>query len=37
MSIRLDHVSKLYGKQHVVRDVSLTVNSGELFVLLGSS
>jgi sulfate/thiosulfate transport system ATP-binding protein len=37
MSIRLEHVSKLYGKQHVVRDVSLTVNSGELFVLLGAS
>src|SRR5688500_18621935 len=37
MSIRLDHVSKLYGQQYVVRDVSLTVNAGELFVLLGAS
>ncbi len=37
MSIRLEHVSKFYGTQSVVCDVSLTVNSGELFVLLGAS
>jgi sulfate/thiosulfate transport system ATP-binding protein len=37
MSITLQNVSKAYGSQPVVRDVSLTIETGELFVLLGSS
>ena len=37
MSITLQHVSKSYGTEQVVRDVSLHVETGELFVLLGAS
>ncbi|HEY5903968.1 MAG TPA: ATP-binding cassette domain-containing protein [Anaerolineales bacterium] len=37
MSILLDHISKRYGGQAVVNDVSLEVGNGEFFVLLGSS
>lgn len=37
MSITVNHVSKSYGAEAVVRDVSLEVESGELFVLLGAS
>ncbi|MDX2160278.1 MAG: ABC transporter ATP-binding protein [bacterium] len=37
MSIKIDHIHKSYGTQMVVRDVSLHVETGELFVLLGAS
>jgi sulfate transport system ATP-binding protein len=37
MSIVLDNVSKSYGKQVVVKDLSLEIKAGELFVLLGAS
>ena len=37
MSIQLQEVSKNYGAQPVVRDFSLDIESGELFVLLGAS
>lgn len=37
MSIILDHVTKRYEKTTVVNDVSLEIETGELFVLLGSS
>ncbi|MBZ0286091.1 MAG: ABC transporter ATP-binding protein [Anaerolineae bacterium] len=37
MSIKLEHVSKAYGKQGVVDDFSLEIETGELFVLLGAS
>ena len=35
--IRLDNVSKSFGKVNVIDNVSLTVNSGELLVFLGPS
>ena len=35
--IRLDNVSKSFGAVSVIRDISLTVNSGELMVFLGPS
>lgn len=35
--IRYDHVAKTYTDQPVIRDVSFTVNQGELFVLVGPS
>ena len=37
MSIRLDGLTKRFGRQAVVDQVSLTLAPGELFVLLGSS
>jgi sulfate/thiosulfate transport system ATP-binding protein len=37
MSIQLEAINKSYGAQRVVRDVSLNIESGELFVLLGAS
>ncbi|MBE2272025.1 MAG: ABC transporter ATP-binding protein [Anaerolinea sp.] len=37
MSIQLERVNKSYGAQRVVRDVSLHIETGELFVLLGAS
>jgi ABC-type Fe3+/spermidine/putrescine transport system ATPase subunit len=37
MSIQLEHVHKSYDSQPVVRDVSLEIETGELFVLLGAS
>ncbi len=37
MSIRLNNVTKRYGKQTVVGGLSLEIQPGELFVLLGSS
>jgi sulfate/thiosulfate transport system ATP-binding protein len=37
MSIILDKVHKSYGKQMVVDDISLEIETGELFVLLGAS
>ncbi|MCF7922141.1 MAG: ATP-binding cassette domain-containing protein, partial [Candidatus Marinimicrobia bacterium] len=37
MSIVLQNLSKQFGDQLVVHDVSLEILDGELFVLLGSS
>jgi sulfate transport system ATP-binding protein len=37
MSITLKNVKKLYGTQAVVRDISLEIDPGEMFVLLGPS
>src|SRR5262245_51870016 len=37
MSILLDTVNKSYGPQPVIKDFSLEIESGELFVLLGAS
>ena len=37
MSILLENVSKRYGEQAVVNNVSLEIKDGEFFVLLGSS
>ena len=37
MSIILDNVTKTYGKQTIVDNVSLEIKTGELFVLLGAS
>jgi ABC-type Fe3+/spermidine/putrescine transport system ATPase subunit len=37
MSIVLEGVTKRYGEQVVVNNVSLEVKNGEFFVLLGSS
>jgi sulfate/thiosulfate transport system ATP-binding protein len=37
MSILLDSVSKRFGSQPVVNNISLEIESGELFVLLGAS
>jgi sulfate transport system ATP-binding protein len=37
MSIVIERASKVYGDKAVVRDVSLSVNAGEFFVLLGAS
>ncbi len=37
MTIQLDHLVKKYGRQTVVNDVSLEIEQGELFVLLGAS
>lgn len=35
--IRVEHVSKNFGKTHAVRDVSLTVNKGDIISLIGPS
>lgn len=37
MSIQLENISKYYGQQVVVNNVSLEIKDGEFFVLLGSS
>ncbi|MBA3872066.1 MAG: ABC transporter ATP-binding protein [Anaerolineae bacterium] len=37
MSIKLDKITKTYGKQVIVDNVSLEIQTGELFVLLGAS
>jgi sulfate transport system ATP-binding protein len=37
MSIQLENISKYYGSQVVVNNVSLEIKNGEFFVLLGSS
>lgn len=37
MSIQLENIHKSYGTQRVVRNVSLHIETGELFVLLGAS
>jgi iron(III) transport system ATP-binding protein len=35
--VRLENVSKSYGKQTVIRDLSITINDGECFTFLGPS
>jgi ABC-type sugar transport system ATPase subunit len=37
MSIQLENISKYYGQQVVVNNLSLEVKDGEFFVLLGAS
>lgn len=37
MSIKLEHVKKSFGKQEVLHDVNLTVEKGEVVVILGPS
>jgi sulfate transport system ATP-binding protein len=37
MSIELSHISKTYGEYQALRDVSLSINDGELVALLGPS
>ena len=35
MAIRIQHLNKFIGKQHVLRDICLTINDGEVVGLLG--
>jgi len=35
--IRLDHINKYYGSHHVLKDVSLTVEAGEVVCVIGPS
>ena len=35
MAIHIEHLNKYIGKQHVLRDISLTINDGEVVGLLG--
>ena len=35
MAIHIEHLDKYIGKQHVLRDISLTINDGEVVGLLG--
>jgi ABC-2 type transport system ATP-binding protein len=35
MAIHIQHVNKFIGKQHVLKDVSLSINDGEVIGLLG--
>ena len=35
--VELENVNKLYGKNHVVKEINLKVNEGEFLTLLGSS
>jgi len=35
--VELEHVSKIYGNEKVVDDISLSINKGEIFVLIGPS
>lgn len=37
VSVQLDHITKAFGTTYAVNDVSLTIESGELFFLLGPS
>lgn len=36
-SVRIEHLDKYYGDNHVINDVSLTVNAGEFLSFLGPS
>ncbi len=35
--VELSHVEKHYGKLHVLKDINLTVNNGEVLVIFGPS
>ena len=35
MAIHIEHLNKYIGKQHVLRDICLTINDGEVVGLLG--
>lgn len=35
--VELSHVEKYYGKLHVLKDINLTVNKGEVLVIIGPS
>ena len=35
--VEIEGVNKVYGKNHVVKDLNLTVEEGEFLTLLGSS
>ena len=35
MAIRIENLNKHIGKQHVLKDISLTINDGEVVGLLG--
>ena len=35
--VELSHVEKHYGKLHVLKDINLTVNKGEVLVIIGPS
>ena len=35
--VEIEGVNKIYGSNHVVKDLNLTVNEGEFLTLLGSS
>ena len=35
MTIHIQHLNKFIGKQHVLQDISLTINDGEVIGLLG--
>jgi iron(III) transport system ATP-binding protein len=37
MNIKIQHLAKSFGSNQVLDDITLTVNSGEMFFLLGSS
>ncbi|RII27666.1 MAG: ABC transporter ATP-binding protein [Geobacter sp.] len=37
VSIRIEHLNKFYGKNHVLKDVSLEIFSGETFSIIGPS
>ncbi len=36
-SVQIENVSKSYGKIKALNDISLEINEGEIFVLLGSN
>ena len=35
--VEIEGVNKIYGKNHVVKDMNLTIDEGEFLTLLGSS
>lgn len=35
--LEISHVKKSFGKNHVIRDVSMKVNKGDVIVILGPS
>ena len=35
--LEISHVKKSFGKNHVLRDVSMKVNKGDVIVILGPS
>ncbi|GAB6092696.1 ABC transporter ATP-binding protein [Furfurilactobacillus curtus] len=37
VAIKIDHLQKSFGRKHILQDVSLKINSGEIFTLLGEN